>query len=173
VEDAAAAVATVEDPVVGHVIAMGEEHERHAAELADALEERPGGARRVDEHVPVGAADEVRRGAVGIGRGVAAEVDLGSPSMGTGRARAAARTSTLETLPMEAVGQLTRAMRARRCSSGVRGCARTRAVPRPESPNVSGASVRQVSQSMQLSSTYRSPRTFSGSRRAASAMLRV
>jgi hypothetical protein len=75
------------------------------------------------------------------------------PSTGVGSARAAARTSTFERLPMEAVGQLTSAMRARRCSSGLRGWARTHAVPRPESPKVAGASVRQVSQSMQLSST--------------------
>jgi hypothetical protein len=54
VQDPVAAEAAAEDVMVGDVVAVGEEHERDAAELLDALEERPGGPRRVDEDVALG-----------------------------------------------------------------------------------------------------------------------
>src|SRR5580658_5018381 len=61
--------------VVGHVVLVGEEHETDAAELPDAIHERRGRARRVDEDIARVISDEVARRPVGLLGGVAAEED--------------------------------------------------------------------------------------------------
>ena len=82
--DALAAEAAREGGVVGDVVAVREDQRAHAAERVDALEERTGGARRVDEHVAARAHDQVRRGAV-RGLGVpAAVVDVVVEALGEG-----------------------------------------------------------------------------------------
>jgi hypothetical protein len=61
--------------VIGHVVAMGQEHEAHAAQRGEPRQERPGGARRVDEDVPSEPLDQIRRGAVRLLARVAAVMD--------------------------------------------------------------------------------------------------
>src|SRR5689334_5171397 len=70
---------------------------------------------------------------------------------------------------MDDVGQETTACSARRQVASSEGWTRTNDWPESRLPKTSGASSRQVSHSMQLSSTKRSPGTFSAtasSRRA-------
>ena len=45
--------------VIGHVVAMSEEHQPYAAELLDALDQRGRKARRVYEHVSFGTDDQI------------------------------------------------------------------------------------------------------------------
>ena len=62
--------------MVGHVVAVGEEHPPHAPQLLQPAQQRPRGAGRVHEDVALRAANEVARGAErALGR-EAAEVDL-------------------------------------------------------------------------------------------------
>ncbi len=73
---------------------------------------------------------------------------------------------------MDAVGQATSAISARRRSSGEPGCWRTKERLSSPPPKVPGAMRRQVSQAMQVSSTKMSPGTFSGTARASRATWR-
>ncbi len=73
-------------------------------------------------------------------------------AMGSGYARTPGVASVREAVPIEAVGHATRAMSARRRSSGVLGWAATNEWPSP-SAKTSGATRRQVSQSMHERST--------------------
>ena len=74
------------------------------------------------------------------------------PSIVSGNARTPAEASVFETVPIEAVGQATSAMSARRRPAASPGWARTKEWPDPSS-KTAGAMRRQVSQSMQLEST--------------------
>src|SRR5689334_12603667 len=73
---------------------------------------------------------------------------------------------------MEPVGQARRARVAARLSTSVAGWWRTKEKS-SASPKVAGASCRQVSQLMQVSSTKKSPETFRGSRLRGLAIIRV
>ncbi len=92
-------------------------------------------------------------------------------SSGSGRARAAARASSLRVVPIDEVGQVTSAISARWRPASSSGWRCTYEVSRSSlRANDAGASWRQRSQSMQLASTKKSPATFSGNRSASLAM---
>ena len=61
--------------VVGDVVPVGQEERLDPAELGEPFEQRTRGPRRVDEHVAVGALDQVARGAERLLRRVAAVKD--------------------------------------------------------------------------------------------------
>ena len=136
--------------VVGDVVAMRQKHQRHAAHLLDAPDERRREPRRIDQDVAARfrrADDQVRPGAEARLRGEAAEEDVLEDAGGK-RARRFARVRGATTVPIEAVGQATSAISARWMSSGVDGWRPTLDWS-PWSRNVAGAICRQASQSMQ------------------------
>src|ERR1700722_8176039 len=83
--------------------------------------------------------------------------------MTRGKSFITAFTSSLPRLPMEPVGQASKARSACRRSALETGCALTKHVS-AASPNTAGAICRHASQSMQVESTKKSPVTFSGTR---------
>src|SRR5262249_49484133 len=91
-------------------------------------------------------------------------------AIGSGNSSAAADIPLLSPVPIDPVGQATKARHAASTSWRWRGCDATNENS-PGSPNVSGANCRQVSQLMQVESTNQPPGTFSTSRRFRSAII--
>ena len=138
--------------VVGHVVAVREEHRRDAAELLDPREERRRRARRVHEDVArrrAGSASSTRR----------RTSRTCSRRRRRRRRRARGRTSTparvpsaRPRVPIEPVGHATSACSARASSSGVSGCRATKEWPSP-CAKTAGCICRHVAQSMHVEST--------------------
>src|SRR5262249_1759692 len=87
-----------------------------------------------------------------------------------GKSPRASAILDLSPVPIEPVGQATKARSAARSSSELRGWVWTHEYS-PASRNVAGASCRQVAQSMQLEPTKKEPSTLSSTRNARSAIL--
>ena len=66
VDDPVTAKMGVKPLVIGHVIAMGEEHGGHPAQFLDPANQRPGESRRVDQDVTFRTDDQIAGSAEGI-----------------------------------------------------------------------------------------------------------